>query len=87
MATTERLKDPPPAPPDMPQPPAGEPDTAATNAEQRHHRISEAAYYRAQRRGFAPGADQEDWLEAEKEIDRGAIIPKQPEENDFPTPK
>jgi len=30
--------------------------------------IAEAAYYRAERRGFAPGNDFLDWLEAEREI-------------------
>ena len=87
MAKSIGVEDIPAAPPDMPNPPAGEPDTASTDAERRHHRISEAAYYRAQQRGFAPGADQEDWFEAETEIDRGAVIPKKPEENDFPAPK
>ena len=28
-----------------------------------------AAYYRAERRGFAPGHEVEDWLAAEAEID------------------
>ena len=30
--------------------------------------IAEAAYHRAQRRGFAPGGETQDWLEAEAEI-------------------
>lgn len=30
--------------------------------------IAEAAYYRAEKRGFVPGFDFSDWLEAEKEI-------------------
>jgi len=30
--------------------------------------IAEAAYYKAEKRGFAPGCDFLDWLEAEKEI-------------------
>ena len=30
--------------------------------------ISETAYYKAEKRGFAPGHEQQDWLEAEKEI-------------------
>jgi DUF2934 family protein len=30
--------------------------------------IAEAAYYRAERRGFAPGEELEDWLAAEKEV-------------------
>jgi hypothetical protein len=33
-------------------------------------KISEAAYYRAERRGFDPGHDLEDWFEAEREIER-----------------
>jgi hypothetical protein len=36
---------------------------------ERRRRIAEAAYHRAQLRGFAPGYEEEDWLEAEKEID------------------
>lgn len=30
--------------------------------------ISEAAYYRAEKRGFAPGMEADDWLQAETEI-------------------
>lgn len=32
--------------------------------------IAEVAYYRAQARGFAPGHELDDWLQAEAEIDR-----------------
>lgn len=32
--------------------------------------IARAAYYRAERRGFAPGEEVGDWLAAEAEIDR-----------------
>ncbi len=32
--------------------------------------IRTAAYFRAERRGFAPGGELDDWLEAEREIDR-----------------
>lgn len=39
-------------------------------AARRRARIEEAAYYRAERRGFAPGGEELDWLEAEAEIDR-----------------
>ena len=31
--------------------------------------IATAAYYRAQRRGFAPGHELEDWIAAEREVD------------------
>ena len=30
--------------------------------------IAEAAYYRAKQRGFAPGHELEDWIEAEAEV-------------------
>jgi hypothetical protein len=32
--------------------------------------IRTAAYFRSERRGFAAGADLQDWLEAEAEINR-----------------
>jgi hypothetical protein len=37
--------------------------------DERRIRIALAAYYRAERRGFAPGYEVEDWLAAEAEID------------------
>jgi hypothetical protein len=44
--------------------------------------IAEAAYYIAERRGFEPGAELDDWLEAEGEIDRllAAIVAQGEEE-------
>lgn len=30
--------------------------------------VSEAAYYRAKTRGFAPGHELEDWIQAEAEV-------------------
>jgi hypothetical protein len=32
--------------------------------------IAEAAYYRAQQRGFAPGHELDDWIAAEAEVRR-----------------
>lgn len=32
------------------------------------HMIAEAAYYKAEKRGFSPGDDMNDWLEAKKDI-------------------
>jgi len=32
--------------------------------------VAEAAYYRAEKRGFSTGEELRDWLAAEKEIDR-----------------
>lgn len=37
--------------------------------EQRRDLIAQAAYFIAERRGFAPGNEIEDWLQAEAEID------------------
>lgn len=37
--------------------------------EDRRQLIAEAAYYRAEQRGFRPGAELDDWLAAEVEID------------------
>ena len=39
------------------------------NLEDRQSRIAEAAYYRAERRGFGGNHELEDWLEAEREFD------------------
>lgn len=39
-------------------------------AEERYRMIAEAAYFRAERRGFLGGDMAEDWLQAESEIDR-----------------
>jgi hypothetical protein len=43
--------------------------SAAVSAEQRLDMIAAAAYYRAERRGFAAGGEVDDWLAAEREID------------------
>jgi hypothetical protein len=37
--------------------------------EKRTALIAEAAYFRAEKRGFAPGHEAEDWLSAEREVD------------------
>lgn len=38
-------------------------------SEERHRMISEAAYYLAEKRGFVPGHEESDWLQASKEVD------------------
>ncbi|HHM04523.1 MAG TPA: DUF2934 domain-containing protein [Gammaproteobacteria bacterium] len=38
--------------------------------EQRRQMIAEAAYYQAEKRGFSGGNPAEDWLAAEREVDR-----------------
>lgn len=35
----------------------------------REQMIAEAAYYRAEQRGFAPGNEMSDWLEAEADME------------------
>ncbi len=36
--------------------------------DRQHYQVSLAAYYKAERRGFSPGYELEDWLEAERDI-------------------
>jgi hypothetical protein len=38
-------------------------------ASSREALIATAAYYRAEKRGFLPGHEAEDWLAAEREVD------------------
>ncbi|HEX7112621.1 MAG TPA: DUF2934 domain-containing protein [Mizugakiibacter sp.] len=38
------------------------------DAETRRAMVAQAAYFRAERRGFAPGHELDDWLEAEREV-------------------
>jgi hypothetical protein len=65
MATTPLSRTPKPIPYDEPEaappPPPPDPDML-------HALIAEAAYLRAEKRGFAEGSELEDWLEAEKEV-------------------
>jgi len=42
---------------------------AGITPEQRSQMIAEAAYYRAEQRGFAPEGHARDWFEAEAEVD------------------
>lgn len=44
------------------------PKQRATNEEDIRRLIAEAAYYRAEKRGFTPGAEEQDWCEAEREV-------------------
>lgn len=45
------------------------PGTAISeDSDERHQKISAAAYARAERRGFEPGKEEEDWLNAEAEL-------------------
>lgn len=53
-----------------PAAPAATGGRAALSPEQRRSMIAQAAYFRAEQRGFASGAELQDWLAAEAEIDR-----------------
>lgn len=44
-------------------------------AEERHRIIAEAAYYRALQRGFLGGSAEDDWLQAEQEVNRALLEP------------
>jgi hypothetical protein len=44
------------------------PEVLTVNPEERHQMIAVAAYYRAERRGFANGDPMQDWIEAEAEV-------------------
>lgn len=46
------------------------PGKTAVTADERQRMIAEAAYFRAEARGFRDGDPLEDWLVAEAEIDR-----------------
>jgi len=43
-------------------------EAIARSQDQLRLAVAEAAYYRAQQRGFAPGHELEDWLAAQHEI-------------------
>jgi hypothetical protein len=45
-------------------------EPAMITEDQRRGMIAEAAYLRAERRGFAPGGEHEDWMAAEAEVDQ-----------------
>ncbi len=45
------------------------PEPGGVSAQDRQQMIADAAYYRAQARGFGPGYELEDWLQAEADID------------------
>jgi hypothetical protein len=64
-----------------PVPPSAPPSDGNKNArrisskmqvtsQEREQLIATAAYFRAQQRGFAPGYEEDDWLQAEAEVDR-----------------
>ena len=61
-SSTEQLQD-----------PTGKTEAGPAKPEGRMQRIAVAAYYRSEQRGFLPGGELEDWLEAEKQIDASLV--------------
>jgi hypothetical protein len=49
---------------------AGAAKAKGLTEEERRRMIAETAYYLAERRGFVGGSPEQDWLEAEAQIDR-----------------
>ena len=41
---------------------------SALSAQERERLVAQAAYFRAEKRGFAPGCELQDWVEAEAEV-------------------
>jgi hypothetical protein len=56
-------------PPRARKSPTVTPKPTQVSADARRALIAESAYLRAERRGFAPGGETEDWLAAELEVD------------------
>jgi hypothetical protein len=54
------------------------PFTSFVGPEKRTELIAEAAYFRAEKRGFLPGHDVEDWLAAEAEVDSKLLRAESP---------
>jgi hypothetical protein len=50
-----------------------EPPVGAVTSDERRRRIAEAAYLRAEHRGFRGGSPVQDWLEAEAEVDAALV--------------
>ena len=59
------------APKSTPKPPSfNNTARAEISADEVRKLISEAAYYRAKQRGFQPGHELDDWIQAEAEVTR-----------------
>jgi hypothetical protein len=56
-------------PPRVPKSPLASPPRVQVTPEERRRLIAESAYLRAERRGFVPGHEADDWFAAEAEVD------------------
>jgi len=55
---------------DAPDQPVAQPSAEFIERDQRHALVCERAYYLAEQRAFAPGHEVDDWLAAERELER-----------------
>jgi hypothetical protein len=69
LVKTDKRANKPSAQPPKKRGPKPKKQPKALSAEVRERLIAEAAYYKAESRGFAGGDAERDWLEAESEID------------------
>ena len=53
---------------------SGIPDEVRVMKEQTRLMIEEAAYHLAEKRGFAPGHELEDWLQAEAQVKKVILL-------------
>jgi len=63
------------------------PAAAPRSAAEREEMVRTAAYFRAERRGFAPGYEWEDWLAAEAEVSGPAAARPVPKARKAPARK
>jgi len=69
--SAERRTEPKAAPRSTPKPASfNDSARAELSADEVRKLISEAAYYRAKQRGFQPGHELDDWIQAEAEVTR-----------------
>jgi hypothetical protein len=69
--SAERRTEPKAAPKSTPKPASfNNTARAEISADEVRKLISEAAYYRAKQRGFQPGHELDDWIQAEAEVTR-----------------
>jgi hypothetical protein len=64
----------------IPSPERAKAHDLASHSRDRETRIEQRAYWHAAQRGFEPGHELEDWLQAEKEIDAEQVEQTAPDD-------
>jgi hypothetical protein len=64
----------------VPSPERAKAHELANHSHDREERIAQRAYWHAAQRGFEPGHELEDWLQAEKEIDAEQVDQTAPDD-------